>query len=237
MPIKIETPYAPEELYLRLSFGKGFSWWRDKGGGYTHWPELAGLWTGAEMAKRSAYGVEQEPGFPAADLADSATRFRKKVARRRIAERGHLRLYVASSWRNEAQPQVVAHLREAGHEVYDFRSPPGGAGFGWSEIDPAWSRWSPEQYLSALEHPRATANFTSDYDAMKWADGCVLVLPCGSSAHMEAGWAVGADKPVWVLMGAGPREPELMLKMVTAFCATSNDLTETLSAYIASCRA
>ena len=32
------------------------------------------------------------------------------------------RIYVASSWRDPYQPEVVAALREAGHEVYDFRN-------------------------------------------------------------------------------------------------------------------
>ena len=39
------------------------------------------------------------------------------------------KIYVASSWRNKYQPEVVAALRKAGHEVYDFRNPkdnPGG---------------------------------------------------------------------------------------------------------------
>ena len=35
-------------------------------------------------------------------------------------------IYVASSWRNGYYPEVVAKLREAGHEVYDFRNPPSG---------------------------------------------------------------------------------------------------------------
>ena len=33
------------------------------------------------------------------------------------------RIYVASSWRNKYQPEVVAALRKAGHGVYDFRNP------------------------------------------------------------------------------------------------------------------
>jgi len=44
------------------------------------------------------------------------------------------RIYVASSWRNPYQPEVVAALRKAGHEVYDFRNPednPGG--FHWAD--------------------------------------------------------------------------------------------------------
>ncbi len=37
-----------------------------------------------------------------------------------------MHLYVASSWRNTYYPEVVAALREAGHEVYDFHNPPSG---------------------------------------------------------------------------------------------------------------
>ena len=36
------------------------------------------------------------------------------------------KIYVASSWRNEYYPEVVEKLREAGHDVYDFRNPPSG---------------------------------------------------------------------------------------------------------------
>jgi hypothetical protein len=49
---------------------------------------------------------------------------------------------------------------------------------------------------------------------MQWADGCVLVLPCGRSAHLKAGWFVGAGKPLWIMLDdASPIEPELMYKM------------------------
>ena len=49
------------------------------------------------------------------------------------------KIYVASSWRNPYQPEVVAALRKAGHEVYDFRNPkdnPGG--FHWADVDENW---------------------------------------------------------------------------------------------------
>ena len=32
------------------------------------------------------------------------------------------KIYVASSWRNVFYPDVVQRLRDAGHEVYDFRN-------------------------------------------------------------------------------------------------------------------
>ena len=34
-----------------------------------------------------------------------------------------MNIYVASSWRNAYQPEVVARLRSEGHSVYDFRNP------------------------------------------------------------------------------------------------------------------
>lgn len=33
------------------------------------------------------------------------------------------KIYVASSWRNSIQAEIVAALRAEGHEVYDFRNP------------------------------------------------------------------------------------------------------------------
>ena len=38
------------------------------------------------------------------------------------------KIYVASSWKNPYQPQVVNKLREQGHQVFDFRNPPDGKG-------------------------------------------------------------------------------------------------------------
>lgn len=80
------------------------------------------------------------------------------------------KIYVASSWRNQHQPQVVSFLREQGHEVYDFRHPAGKTGFQWSQIDENWENWSTDQYRAALEHPIAQAGFKSDFDAMQWAE-------------------------------------------------------------------
>jgi hypothetical protein len=122
-----------------------------------------------------------------------------------------MRIYVASSWRNTDQPKVVEALRRGGHEVYDFKNPPNRAGFAWSEIDPDWKNWTTQEYVSHLEHPDAKAGFDSDFEAMKWADACVCVMPCGRSAHLEAGWFTGMGKPLIILLSDA--EPELMYKM------------------------
>jgi hypothetical protein len=139
------------------------------------------------------------------------------------------RIYVASSWRNTYQPYVVGALRKAGHEVYDFRHPtPDNNGFAWSDVGvAALAEWA-EPYRKALMHPIAETGFFLDFEAMQWADTCVLVLPCGRSAHLEAGWFVGAGKPLYILLEAIVH-PELMYKMATALCLNVNELLQELA--------
>ena len=137
---------------------------------------------------------------------------------------GSAKVYVASSWRNELQPQVVSRLRAAGYDVYDFRNPsPDDCGFHWSEIDPEWQRWDARTFRAHLGHKLATKGFWRDYGALISADAVVLVMPCGRSAHLELGCAVGRGKPSAILLSGG--EPELMYKMAQ-LCV---DIDEVLS--------
>lgn len=120
-----------------------------------------------------------------------------------------MRIYVATSWRNEFQPDVVRWLRDDGHEVYDFR---GKEGFSWREVDENWAKWTPSQYLCGLQHKCANRGFKRDMDALVACDVCVYVMPCGPSASLELGWAIGAGKLGIVFIPA-MREPDLMVKM------------------------
>jgi hypothetical protein len=130
-----------------------------------------------------------------------------------------LNIYVASSWRNTHQPWVVDKLRVLGHAVYDFRgggdgwhAADGVGGFGWESVDSEWFHWTPSEYIEALRHPLASEGFERDMSALRKCDACVMVMPCGPSASMEMGWAVGAGKRVAVFC-PGIREPDLMVKM------------------------
>lgn len=139
-----------------------------------------------------------------------------------------MKIYVASSWRNDFQQVIVNELRKIGHEVYDFKHPAqGNAGFHWSEIDRNWQDWSTQQYREALKHEYAQFGFNRDFDAMKDADACVLVLPCGRSAHIEAGWMKGAGNKVIAYIPKGIRiEPELMYGLLDG---VTSDIQELLS--------
>ncbi|NCT90235.1 hypothetical protein GXB85_04605 [Cellulomonas sp. APG4] len=134
-------------------------------------------------------------------------------------------MYVASSWRNDRQPWVVDAIRAAGIGVYDFKNPGENGGFHWSDVDlqRERDRSSVDDYLKALEHPRSIQGYTSDFDAMQRADTFVLVLPCGRSAHLELGWAVGQGKRTAILL-EDPCTPELMYRMVDHLARDVDDL-------------
>jgi hypothetical protein len=119
-----------------------------------------------------------------------------------------MKIYVASSWKNIYQPSVVNALRNAGHEVYDFRD---SRGFRWSDIIPIEDTvgMTSNEVVQLLSHPVARFAFDRDMDALKACDACVLVMPCGRSAHLELGWAQGAGKLTFVILGE-KQEPDLM---------------------------
>jgi len=136
-------------------------------------------------------------------------------------------IYVASSWRNLVQPAVIEVLKAANLNCYDFRNPAeGDTGFHWSQVNPDWEPnnheglTTKEAYLESLKHPIAIEGFRKDFQAMEQADTFVLILPCGRSAHLELGWAIGAGKRTAILLDGPKVTPELMYKM-TDYIATS----------------
>lgn len=144
------------------------------------------------------------------------------------------RIYLASSWRNPDQPAVLAALRAAGHEVYDFRNPaPGQNGFSWRDcgaqasIDHAKTIPS---YLEAIQSDRAAEGFSFDKAALDWCDTCVLALPCGRSAHLELGYACGQGKDTYVLLHEDKFEPELMYLLNTDICTDVQEVIDLMAA-------
>lgn len=140
------------------------------------------------------------------------------------------RIYVASSWRNQYQEWFVRFLEDYGHNVYDFKNPFNGVkGFSWKEVgenDP--KNWTADKYRTIITtHPVAALGYMTDMRAMEWADTCVLLLPCGRSAHLEAGWFAGRGKRLIILTQDG-EEPELMALMANHICIAPEEVIEVL---------
>lgn len=123
---------------------------------------------------------------------------------------------------------MVERLRAEGFAVYDFKNPePGNHGFHWSEIGPNWQSWSAAEFRDALNHPIAEEGFENDMDALAFCDACVLVNPCGRSAHLELGQAVGTGKSTFILLADGD-ESELMYRMAEHLCLDLDELVDLL---------
>jgi nucleoside 2-deoxyribosyltransferase len=117
-----------------------------------------------------------------------------------------MEIYVASSWQNSRCQWVNGVLSSAGHNVFDFRKPHGeDAVIMEAELSGCNGH---DTFLSSEE---AVEAFLVNYRAMVNADACVLVLPSGRSAHLEAGWFIGQGKLCYILEEDGFVErPELM---------------------------
>lgn len=129
--------------------------------------------------------------------------------------RERIMIYVASSWRNTYQPDVVRKLREWGFQVYDFHHPHGDDnGFDFSDVamNGNWRNWDLAKFLLALEHPKAIEGFNSNMMGILKSNACVLVLPSGRCAHLEAGFIRGRGKRLFIY-SPEKCEPDLMYKM------------------------
>ena len=140
-----------------------------------------------------------------------------------------MNVYVASSWRNTHQAKVVRALRGDGHEVYDFKNPEqGDTGFAWSQLGIKHEMIDAGRLSTALDKPRARDGFDKDMRALETCSACVLVLPCGRSAHLELGWAVG-QRRLTIVYAPETTEPELMYRMCDYLVGSLDEVRQALS--------
>ena len=141
------------------------------------------------------------------------------------------KIYLASSWRNKHYENVLETLRSQGYETYDFKHPENNelSGFSWERVDQDYEKWACKDFKEGLNHPEAIKAFEKDFNAMQKADYCILLLPCGRSAHSEAGWMKGNGKKVFVLDLSEKPTPELMYRMFDAYLTKMDDLVESVN--------
>ncbi len=111
-----------------------------------------------------------------------------------------MKIYIATSWKLEKIAKMLAEkLREAGHEVDCFCDPSTGRFvFSWDEIPDV--KENPQAYdaIDMMKDPRTQRAFKEDKGFIDWAEAVVMILPCGRSAHLEAGYAKGCGKKLFI---------------------------------------
>lgn len=112
---------------------------------------------------------------------------------------------IISRFRNKDQVEfLIEKLKAKGRSCYDFCALP---------ADPKKPNAHPEDQMKHHESVKDFYNdpyfqhmFERDLDGLKNADKIILLLPAGTSAHIEAGVAYGLGKPL-ILIGE-PAKPE-----------------------------
>ena len=111
-----------------------------------------------------------------------------------------MKIYIASSWSNPFLDEIVSILNDQNHQVHDFRAN-GGNRLGGPD-------GSLDNVMSYLDLPSTQTSYQRQCAALVEAEVLLCVLPCGRSAHVEIGMALGLSIPV-VLLHDGI-EPDLM---------------------------
>lgn len=138
-----------------------------------------------------------------------------------------MRIYVASSWKNEKRCLLIAKvLRDWGHEVDCFCDASSGRYvFNYQELGDV----SKMNAVSALEEPKVIRAFQEDKHWLDWAECVVLLLPSGKSAHLEAGYAAGRGKKL-VILGEFPKgEMDVMYGFAQYLVRNIDELEEALN--------
>jgi len=118
---------------------------------------------------------------------------------------GCLKIYIATSWKCEDWAKLIAQLlRVDGHEVDCFcDASTGRYCFKWTDH---FNDIKEANVFSFLALPDAIA-LTAGVDMQKfgfwfvvraWADAVLMLYPCGNSAHLEAGYAKGSGKLLFI---------------------------------------
>jgi len=107
-----------------------------------------------------------------------------------------MKIYLASSWKNEQLVLTVQQILEQnGHEVDAFCNLDRGRfTFHYSAI-PNHQELDGIQFMHT---PQIKRVFRENKKWIDWADAVVMILPCGKSSHLEAGYAKGQGKKLYI---------------------------------------
>ena len=122
-----------------------------------------------------------------------------------------MKIYIASSWKNENFIFRLAQLfRSWGHKVDAFVDDSTGRYvFDWREIVENKELLNVKSFL---KDQRAKKAFKEDKKWLDWCDCCVLLVPAGESSHLEGGYVKGQKKKlvIFAFRGFEPGQFDVM---------------------------
>lgn len=134
-------------------------------------------------------------------------------------------VYLIGSLRNPKIPLIGQRLRAAGLTVFDdwFAAGP--------IADDEWQAYENmrgHSFTEALQGIAAKHVFSLDHTHLLQAAAGVLVLPAGSSGHLELGFLIGRGKPGYILLDYRPHRWDVMYRFATGVHSTVEDLIDNL---------
>lgn len=116
-----------------------------------------------------------------------------------------MKIYIASSWNNTGLAKGTGRvLRAKGHDVDIFCDESSGRYvFYWFDLLAPDQSIKDLNALSFLRNGKSQKAFREDKKWLDWCECVVMVLPCGNSAHLEAGYAKGQGKKLIIYAPAG----------------------------------
>lgn len=126
-----------------------------------------------------------------------------------------MNIYLASSWKNkEIVLQMAKLLRDEGYLVDAFCEEDNRISFNWDELVNGMVEEGADintlNAIDMMKQQRVQEAFKEDRKYLDWADIVVMLMPCGRSAHIEAGYMVGKGKKLYIIGGFEKGEFETM---------------------------
>lgn len=127
-----------------------------------------------------------------------------------------MKIYLASSWKMKQTVITMDKiLKDAGHAVDSFCSEDSErVSFDWDELTGIMENEGIDidnsNAIDMMGHWRVREAFQEDKKWIDWADVLIMIMPCGRSSHLEAGYAVGKGKKMYIVGGFEKGEFDVM---------------------------
>ncbi len=142
------------------------------------------------------------------------------IAWRGVAYSHIMKIYIASSWKNQhAVKMITALLRDKGHEVLSWVE----NNYGERQSDPH-KKFDFEEWVNS---PESDQSFDYDTIGAATCDILIYIAPSGKDACAEMGIAWGQGIPIIGLYAKG-EDLGLMRKMMVGWCERYTDVLTTV---------